>query len=261
MMPLDKLFYESDLTIAMYFVTLFFASGFMIFMLAFHPRMQKVMKSLVGINAGFYGPVTTMFTFTAAFSGAAVWGQFQKNVESINNETLAIDGYYETLRATNLPAAPALKRLAKEYVESALSVEWRELTSARISKETQDLFQEIQRQTIAVANKAETGLMISGMLVRTLESWRAARMTRLGFRFHAVEITRWYALIFFGILSQLVVAITHIEQGRRAPKAAAILIVSSLVLGVILTIALSVNPYEGIVQVPKEPLQALLSRM
>jgi len=261
MMPLTKLFYESDLTIVTYFVVLFFVSGFIIFTLAFHPRMQKAMKSLIGINAGFYGPVTTMFTFTAAFSGAAVWGQFQKNVESINAEALAINGYYETLLATDLPAAPVLKRLAKEYVESALSVEWKELSSARISTETQGLFQEIERQTIAVANKAETGSVISGMLVRTLESWRTARATRLGFRFHAVEITRWYALIFFGILSQFVVAITHIEQGRRAPKAAALLIVSSLVLGVILTIALSVNPYEGLVRVPKAPIEALLSRM
>jgi hypothetical protein len=99
------------------------------------------------------------------------------------------------------------------------------------------------------------------MFIRSIEALRTARQQRIGFRFHNVETTRWFALLFLGILAQMTVMITHLENRKKATMAVALTIVSCLVISMTTLIALSVNPYEGMIQVSVEPIKSTLARI
>ena len=69
---LNMLLYDSsDFEIICMVAAFFAVSGVLVFWLAFTPKLAKALDKLVGVNTGYYGPVTTLFTFTAAASAAA----------------------------------------------------------------------------------------------------------------------------------------------------------------------------------------------
>lgn len=103
--------------------------------------------------------------------------------------------------------------------------------------------------------------LVAGALVRAIESARTARDIRLGLRYQGLESTRWYAILFLGILAQLTIMVTHLEKRKKAPMAVALAIVTSLVFSITTLIALSVNPYDGMIQVSKVPLEGVLGRI
>jgi hypothetical protein len=258
---LKTLLYESsDFEIIASMVTFFILTGTLIFWVAFHPKFTNTLNKFVGINTGYYGPVTTLFTFTAAFLGASVWGNFQQINTAIGNERVAIIGYRFVIESTPYLRSSGLDKALKDYVTSALEDEWPELGKATVSPKTVKAFEHLMQVSVDVAQKPELNSNIAGMLVRATEALRNARLTRIGFRFHNVETTRWTAILFLGVLAQLVTMITHLENRKKVPMAAAISIVSILVFSITTLIVLSVNPYHGAIQVSKRPIEASLER-
>ncbi len=117
------------------------------------------------------------------------------------------------------------------------------------------------QKSVDIAQKPEVSSTTSQMLIRSAESLRSARQNRIGFRFQSVETTRWYAILFLGILAQLTIMITHLENRKKAPMAAALTIISCLIISMSTLIALSVNPYEGSIRVSQEPIKSTLERI
>jgi hypothetical protein len=197
-----------------------------------------------------------MFAFTAAFLGASIWGAFVANTESVKKERQALFSYIQIIE--NAPALEnsGLKPLLKDYIVSALEDEWPLLVNQQISPKTAEIFDRLYSRTLEVAIETKTPI-ISGILVRAMESLQQARLQRIGFRWHNVEPLRWIFLIAIGFLAQLSIVATHLDKPGR-PMALALAINTLLLVVVVGLIALSANPYVGIVNVSPEPIRFTL---
>ena len=249
----------SDSQLIALFASVFGLSGIFLFWIAFTPRLTKTVDKFVGVGLGFYGPVTTMFAFTAAFLGSSVWGNFQHINTAVGNERIAITSYRYTLASSDDLQASGLEAALFEYVESALHDEWPLLSDGEISLKTNKAFLQLMVLSSKVAQRPELNPITSGMLVRATESLRVARLTRTGFRFYTSESTRWYAVLLLGILVQLAVMVTHLENRKKAPMATALTIMSALIFSTVTLIAMSVQPFEGLIQVSRLPLETAIA--
>ena len=259
---LHKLLYQSsDFEIIATVLVFFLSTGVFIYWIAFYPKFTQTLNKLVGVNQTLYGPVTTLFTFTAAFLGASVWGHFQTAQTAVGSERTALLGYYLVVDTNAHLKSSGLQQALEDYISAALNDEWKTLSSGASSSKTNELFSRLNRMSMEVAQQPEMNPLVAGALVRAIESVRTARVHRLGLRYQGVESTRWYAIMFLGILAQLTIMLTHLENRKRAPMATALLIVSSLVFSITTLIALSVNPYDGVIQVSKVPLQGVIDRI
>ena len=255
------LYKSSDFAIIAWVALVFSASGCIVFWIAFYPKFTNTLNKIVGINQGLYGPVATLFTFTAAFLGASVWGHFQAVQNAVGNERTALIGYLRVIETNAHLKSSGLQKALSEYVSAALDDEWKTIGQGDRSPKTIKIFNALYQASVEVAQQSEVSPIVSGALLRALENVRTARDHRLGLRYQGVETTRWYAILFLGVLAQLTIMITHLENRKRAPMAMALVIITALVFSITTLIALSVNPYDGVIQISKVPLEGVIERM
>ena len=255
------LYYTADYKIIATITGVFVFSGTLIFWIAFYPKFTSTMNKLVGVNKTLFAPVTTLFALTAAFLGASVWGNFQQINAAIGGERVAIINYVFTIESVPQLRSAGLAEALAEYVVAVVEDEWPGLSRGAVSQRTDKAFQYLMQKSVAEAQKPELSSVVSPVFIRSIEALHTARQHRIGFRYHNVETPRWLAMLFLGILAQLTVMITHLENRKKAPMAAAVIILSCSVISMTTLIALSVNPYDGIIQVSKEPIKSTLERM
>ena len=221
--------------------------------LVFLPSVKPLVAGFHGVTPTFFSAVITMFAFTAAFLGASVWSAFQANNDSVKRERLALLSYIELVDNSPSLQNEGLQSLTKEYIRSALDVEWPLLENEKTSPITQNAFDKLFKKNLEVASKNGSS-QIASSLTRSVESLQNARFTRIGFRWHNVETLRWASLILLGLLAQLSTVIIHLDKPRK-PMALALTIITTMILLVTTLIALSVDSYSGNITVSKQPLE------
>jgi membrane protein insertase Oxa1/YidC/SpoIIIJ len=223
------------------------------------PCAKEFIQSFVGINSSLYSPVVTVFAFTAAFLGASVWGAFNTNANSVNAERQAIYIYVDTINATPTLSHQGLQSLLKVYLRSAIEDEWPLLVDEKISSRTQATFDQLRAKTIAVAMAAKSP-MAGNLLIRAFEKLESTRQARINHRWRNIEPVRWYILIGVAMLAQFAMVVAHLDAPGR-PMMLSLFIITLLIVIVVGLIAMSVNPYEGIVVISPQPFQAALDSL
>jgi len=250
---IEEVLYGSDAGIVGGLLAVFVCSALILFFLVFWRRTRPFVTSFSGIAPIWAGSVTTMFTFTAAFLGASVWGAFQVHTDAVKRERTALVGYIELVSHTPELAQSGLRPLVRDYIRSAIDSEWPMLIEQRTSPETQVAFRTLFQKTLQVAS-AGVSAPVAGALVRSIESVQSARLERIGHRWRAVEPLRWVAVLILGLLTQTASVVIHLDKPRR-PIALVLIILTTLIVVVLGLIALSVNPYEGMISLSKAPLE------
>lgn len=253
---IEHILYSGDVIICMVILGIFIPPAIFLVWITNLPSLQKFFKSFAGVNGSFYSPATTMFAFTAAFLGASIWGNFISNTESVKKERQALFAYIEIIEHTPSLADSELRPLVKDYIVSTLEDEWPLLVNQQISEKTSAIFDELYSKTVQVAMTSKSPI-IGGLLTRAIESLQQARLQRVGFRWRNVEPLRWVFLLSIGFLAQLSIVATHLDKPGR-PMALAMGINTLLLIVVVGLIALSANPYVGVVNVSPEPLKYTL---
>lgn len=249
---LNSLFYSSDLVIFTTIFGVYVSIALIITLIIYTPRLKGFFSSFAGINGTFYSPAASMFALLAAFMGSTLGTGFSAHTDSINKERAAVLLYVDFINHTPLPANQNLQYQVKQYLQSALEEEWPNLEHEKISRDTGVLFQEIYLKTIKIAQALE-GIQAGRELAKILDSWYDARAKRLSYRWKQVEHLRWAVLITVAFLLQLSVAVTHISSSRRV-MGLSLGITTALIVSVMTPLALNVNHYSGLLQVPKMPL-------
>jgi len=227
------------------------AISFMILWIVYTPRFRNFFLGFKGIHGTFYSPAATMFALAAAFMGSTLVTSFNAHTDSIREERTALLLYVDFVNNTPPLANKNLQFQVKEYLQSALEEEWPLLPKEHISPHTQELFQNIFKQTIAVAPSLE-GSQAAGALSKILDSWYQARSKRIFFRWHQVEHLRWIVLFVVAFLLQLSVAASHLAESRKT-MSLAMGITTALIIAVITPLALTVDNYNGSIEVSKAP--------
>jgi hypothetical protein len=192
-------------------------------------------------------------SLAAAFMGANLTSHFDANNASIRAERGALLEYLDFTSNTPPLANKNLQFQVKEYLQSVLEEEWLFLEEERTSAHTDLLFQNIFKQTIAIAPALE-GTQPGRELAKILDAWYQARSSRVSFRWHQIEYLRWQVLFMVAFLLQIAVAAPHLVESKRT-MSLAIGITTALIIAVITPLALSVDHYSGTISVSKVPLE------
>ena len=168
------LYKSSDFAIIAWVALVFSASGCFIFWVAFYPKFTKSLDKLIGVNQTLYGPVTTLFTFTAALLGASVWGHFANAQNAVGNERTALLGYLQVIETNAHLKSSGLQKALSEYVSAALSDEWTTIGQGDRSPKTIKIFNALFQASVEVAQQPEVSPIVSGALLRALENVRTA---------------------------------------------------------------------------------------
>ncbi len=257
----ENLFYSSDLNIVLTFLLINLGTAVFLNLLQSNKKTVAVVGEFDGINPSVLSLVGTMFSLSAAFLGSSTWGTWEANNDAVKQERLAIVSYIQILESSPELKASGLNNVLRDYVESAVKDEWPLLNDRKTSEDTNKKFQVLINETVNVAMRPEVGTVFSGFLVRSIEQLKMARHNRLGYRFQTVETTRWYAVIFLGLLTQLVTVLIHGSAQKKTTRIAALGIVTTLTFSIEVLIALSVDAYTGIVSISAEPLMYALQRI
>jgi hypothetical protein len=258
---LDGFFSLDDHTIALSFFLFYGFTGLLLYWLCHYSKIQHVVGTFKGIPPPFIVVPSSIFAFTSVFLGVAVWDNFRTNNESVLREGEAIVSYIDFVQSVPALNESGLVNAAKEYTRFATSEEWDAFSDkSKSSTLAQEAFKNLLTQSFEVANNPELKSPFGAALIQAAQKINHARNTRLQLmNTEPPDLgMRWFCVLALGILLQIVAAATNMEKPRLT--ALALSVATSAILLVLILIALSVDPYSGIVQVSKSPIVRILDR-
>jgi hypothetical protein len=158
-------------------------------------------------------------------------------------------------------AAPSgmaeIRGALQAYAEAVLTDEWPKMAqdrrSALVDKKTNELLRLASDPVIT----REAGAALHNNLLRTVLQIREARSDRLAISFAEVRRLNWATVLLLGILTQLAIALVHLERPRA--QAAALVVFSLAAVIALGLIALQEHPFRSTLQVSDAPLRRAIS--
>ena len=211
--------------------------------------------SCVGVTGPFFGSVAILFALFAAFLANDVWHEIERAQTALAREA---DGVRTILRLAEA-AGDFGKPLAIATVDYARSVTDSEWSTMRHGKESAETVAALHKLALAVANpqvSAGTPQALHQAVVDAFVEIRQARTDRIATsNGHGASI-KWLGMLIFGILTQVAVAVVHLEKMR--PQALALCVFTAAFASTVALVGMNERPFAG-VPIDDAPLRAALA--
>jgi hypothetical protein len=253
MLTLENLIFSQDGLVFFGLIAVYFGIALFIYWLCAVSSLRHAIKGFSGVVAPFFVFASTIFALTVALLGNDVWLNHRINIDAVRQEGRMLINFSEIAR--NSPGIDSKKILLaeKQYVESAINVEWPLLVERKGSPQTQLAFSNLLKETLRVSVDKNVPGAIQFELIKSIDALTNARTNRLQVREGYPESTRWICVLLLGVMSLVGVASVHLDQ----PKALALslAIATSVITIILILIALTVETHSGIVSVSDFPLR------
>ncbi|MBG0795568.1 DUF4239 domain-containing protein [Methylocystis sp. H62] len=221
--------------------------------LSFASRFAAYAQSWKGVVPPFVAVPATLFGLLMTFLSQDVWDANRSAYRAIAMEreqlaTLAALSGNHGVNADDIP------RAVRDYVETAVGLEWKTMEDGKESAETEAA---LNRLTRAVAS-ARIDAAFQRALVDTVMRLRSAREQRLAIAGAFPDDRKWAAVIIIAFITQIALAVVHLDRPRPQLLAQAIFALAAIVP---ISLVASVDePYSPPNAVSSEPLVQLLER-
>ncbi|MGJ0453057.1 MAG: hypothetical protein ACR65T_07510 [Methylocystis sp.] len=248
-------FWMSQTTLVMALMLTFAMAAVALFLcwLSFASRFAAYVQNWKGVVPPFVAVPATLFGLLMTFLSQDVWDANRSAYRAIAMEreqlaTLAALSGNHGLNADDIP------RAVRDYVETAVGLEWKTMEDGKESPETEAA---LNRLTRAVAS-ARIEPAFQRALVDTVMRLRSAREQRLAIAGAFPDDRKWAAVIIIAFITQIALAIVHLDRPRPQLLAQAIFALAAIVP--ISLVASVDDPYSPPSAVSSEPLAQLLER-
>ncbi len=221
--------------------------------LSFASRFAAYAQSWKGVVPPFVAVPATLFGLLMTFLSQDVWDANRSAYRAIAMEreqlaTLAALSGNHGVNGDDIP------RAVRDYVETAVGLEWKTMEDGKESAETEAA---LNRLTRAVAS-ARIDAAFQRALVDTVMRLRSAREQRLAIAGAFPDDRKWAAVIIIAFITQIALAVVHLDRPRPQLLAQAIFALAAIVP---ISLVASVDePYSPPNAVSSEPLVQLLER-
>lgn len=221
--------------------------------LSFASRFAAYVQNWKGVVPPFVAVPATLFGLLMTFLSQDVWDANRSAYRAIAMEreqlaTLAALSGNHGLDPDDIP------RAVRDYVETAVGLEWKTMEDGKESPETEAA---LNRLTRAVAS-ARIEPAFQRALVDTVMRLRSAREQRLAIAGAFPDDRKWAAVIIIAFITQIALAIVHLDRPRPQLLAQTIFALAAIVP---ISLVASVDePYSPPNAVSSEPLAQLLER-
>jgi hypothetical protein len=254
---MHHLFESKEIFMIFGVMVFFMAVGSIITWFFISVQSRAYVMSFEGIVGPFLGLPAVLFSLTTALMATSLWENYDLAKKSVRTEVAGIATIIDLAEAYPKRIDNELANYAKQYAKSIAEIEWGHLSSfnhqSAVTKHDYETLRQATYKVIdSMGNKAE-----SEALRGAIESVSQGRMSRITFTSFDVHSIRWFAIIAFAVLVQLVVALVHITKPKALMTAMAIATV--IVIIPIVTIGLTTtSPYVGLISISNAPYLQLL---
>lgn len=234
---------------------LFGLSALLIYWLSFGKPNRPTAATFVGVVAPFFGSVAVLFALLTGFLANDVW---ERNRQAARTVLAEEDGLL-TIYAVSIASASDAKDIratAQRYAELLISDEWPRMRDQGYSAQAGQVLLELLGKIANPATAGEAGQATQGALLDAALRLRSARDDRLALTGSHTDRTKWAAVIILALITQVAIAVVHLERPRA--QAAALAIFSVAVITSLGLIAMRERPFGGPTQVTSEPIEEAL---
>jgi len=221
---------------------MFSASALLLHLLTYAAPFRSFALSLSGVVAPFFGSLSVLLALLTGFVASDTWERQKQASRVLQSESDHVLGVFDL----SIAAAPDMSRIRKAletYVNAVLKDDFPAMARGETSSDTAAalafLLQEVAQPKIA----EEAGSATQSALLSSVLQIRSDRGERLSLNTHRTDDTKWLVLIILGFMTQIALAIVHLDKPR-----AQIAALSIFTLGLVSTlglIAVHQWPFDG----------------
>jgi len=241
------------------FATLFafyFATAALLVWLSFRSPLRDPIQSARGVVAPFFGSVAVIFGLLVAFLSNDIWDRNKQAQRVILTEADTLVALYSLSVASGSDSS-AFRAAIRGYASAVVEDEWPRLRLQQRSPRTEAALDALMRQVASPGVAKDTGVQRT-MLEMVLRI-RAAHEDRLVVASDRTAVTKWAAVLLLALITQLAIAVVHLERPR--PQAAALTIFTLAAVSLLGMLAIHEAPYEPPVFVPPGPIIDVLRQV
>jgi len=220
--------------------------------LSFASRFSAYAQNWKGVVPPFVAVPATLFGLMMTFLSQDVWeaNRSAYRAVTLEREQLAM----LTALSSNGDNTNDIPRAVRDYVETVVGLEWKTMEDGKEAPETEAA---LNRLTRVVAD-AKIEPVFQRTLIDTVMRLRSAREQRLALAGGFPDDRKWAAVIIIAFITQVAIAVAHLDRPRPQLLAQAIFALAAIVP---ISLVASVDePYSPPNAVNSEPLAQLLER-
>jgi hypothetical protein len=211
--------------------------------------------SCIGVTGPFFGSVAILFALFAAFLANDVWRQIERAQTALAREA---DGVRTILRLAEAEGGPGkpLTVAVVGYSRSVMDSEWSAMRQGKEAAETVDA---LHKLALAVVNPqvfAGAPPALHQAVVDAFVEIRQARTDRIAISTRHGASINWLAMVILGILTQVAVAVVHLDKIR--PQVLALCVFTAAFASTVALVGINERPFAG-VPIDDAPLRAALA--
>ena len=231
----------------------YFSAAALIVWLSFRSGLSGPIQSFKGVVAPFFTSTALIFGLLIAFLSTDIWDRNKHAETIVFTESDTLIGLY-SLSAASVTDSAGLRTAIRAYVSAVIEDEWPRMAlqerSSRTDAALNALLREVAKPTNAIDASVQRTML--DMVLRV----RRAHEDRLVLSNDRTVVTKWAAVLLLAFITQIAIAVVHLERPRPQAAALAIFTVAAvLLLGLL---AMHEAPFEPPIFVPPGPIGDVL---
>ncbi|NNM71883.1 DUF4239 domain-containing protein [Enterovirga aerilata] len=218
------------------------ATGLLIFWLAQGRLTQSFSASLTGVVAPFFGSVAILFALLTGFLASDAWERNRQASRSVLSERDALVAVRELSLAAAADMAE-LRSAVRAYLAAVVDDEWPLLKDGHASPKAAGALRELLREVSDPKLTDNLGQVAHTALLEQALRARSARSDRLALSEQYSDHPKWWTVLILACLTQLALALVHLERPRA--QAAAIAVFSMAAVVALGLVAVKERPFDG----------------
>jgi hypothetical protein len=210
-------------------VLFFCTSAILLVWLSFGRTTGPAVQSFRGVVAPFIGAVAVVLAILIGFLANDIWDRDRRAAAAVRTEAdqlLALN----TLAATfNLPR-DSLAAAIRAYASTVVKMEWPSMAHQQSSPEAEVALDQISKAIDGLHLSAGGRGDLDRLMFDTALTLRTARNTRLALSQDQSENVKWLSVLALAVMSQVSVALVHLERARAQIAAITVLTVSLVMI-------------------------------
>lgn len=217
--------------------------------LSFRSALAGRIQSFKGVAAPFFMSTAVIFGLLIAFLSSDIWERNKQAERIVFTEADTLIALH-SLSAASTPDNANMRTAIRNYVNAVVNHEWPRMKQEVRSQPTEQALNALLREVAKPANAADPS--VQRTMLELVMRVRAAHEERLVLSNDRTVVTKWAGVLLLAFLTQIAIAVVHLERPR--PQAAALVIFTVAAVLLLGLLAMHEAPFEPPLLVPPGPI-------
>jgi hypothetical protein len=223
-------------------------------LIVFRSRLKNPLQSCNGVVAPFFNAVAILFALLTGFLANDVSERGRHAVRAVQAEAGELRNIH-TLSVASASDMRTIRAALKAYVAAVAADEWPAMAEGRTAPRAAAAYDDLLREVSVPSIAKSSGAAVHASLLNAAVRAGTARNDRLALASDHTNDLKWLAVIVLGALTQVAIALVHLDRPRAFLAALTLFSIAAVVaLGII---ALQEYPFDGAFRVADTPIAAL----